>query len=461
MSQLLYINRGIYNTPSERKRMNKHKKNSVVAESLNAGLTIQYIDTSLLKMYERNAKLHTKKQIAKLVQSMKTFGVVTPILADKDYSVIAGHGRLEALKQLGYDKVPVIMLEHLTKTQVKAYRLADNRIAEEAEYDNSILKIELQELILSDEIVITDIGYDIAEIDEIVIEGYGDKEEKPDKADEMSNPSEIEARVNLGDIWQLGEHRLLCGDALKAESYLALLGNDKAKMVLADAPYNVSIKKHVCKTEHKEFAMASGEMTDKEFESFVNTFVANLVEFSANGSLHYLFIDWRGLQIFLNAGCKHYTDLKNICVWAKPQGGMGSLYRSAHEMVCVFKNGTAPHINNVELGKHGRYRTNVWNHKGVSVTNPKSLELLKLHPTVKPIGLLHEILLDASCAGDIVLDCFGGSGSTLLACERAKRQARLIEIDPHYCDTILYRWEKLTGSNAQLVKNMKGENDDK
>ena len=417
-------------------------------------LKIDYIDIALLKPYKRNAKIHTKKQIAKIIQSMKTFGVVTPILVNKDYEVIAGHGRLEALKELGYSKVPVIMLEHLSENQVKAYRLADNKIAQDATYDEELLKIELKELIISNEVVITDTGFDIADIDEIVIDGYGEPKDKSDKADEIDDVNKIEKKVKFGDLWKLGKHLLLCGDSLNIESYKELMGNEKATLVLTDAPYNVKIQGHVCgkgKTKHKEFAMASGEMSDSQFEAFVCNFMNNLIQFSKNGSLHYLFIDWRGLRIFLNSGEKLYTELKNICVWNKLNGGMGSLYRSQYEAICVYKNGTLPHINNVELGKNGRYRTNVWNHRGVSATNPKSLELLKLHPTVKPVGLLHEVLLDASAPNDIVLDCFGGSGSTLLACEQANRNARLIEIDPQYCNVTIYRWEKLTGKQAKLV----------
>jgi DNA modification methylase len=262
----------------------------------------------------------------------------------------------------------------------------------------------------------------------------------------------------------LGQHLLFCGDALKAASYASLLDLEKAKLVLSDAPYNVRINGHVGgkgQIKHQEFVMASGEMSDNEFENFVGTFMEHLTEFSTNGSLHYLFIDWRGLQIFLNSGSKHYSSLKNICVWNKLAGGMGSLYRSQWEAVCVFKNGTKPHINNVELGKNGRYRTNVWDHRGVSVTNPKSMELLKLHPTCKSIGLLHEILLDASAPRDIVLDVFGGSGSTLLACERANRRARLIEIDPHYCDVTLFRWESMTGQKAEFAGNIGDNNNDR
>lgn len=420
-------------------------------------LKIDYIDITLLKPYKRNAKIHSKKQIAKIIQSVKTFGVVTAILVNKNYEVIAGHGRLEALKELGYTKIPVIMLEHLSEAQVRAYRLADNKIAQDATYDEELLKIELQELIISNEVVITDTGFDIAEIDEIVIDGYGEPKDKSDKADEIEDVNKIEKKVNVGDLWKLGKHLLLCGDSLKVESYEKLMGNEKTTLVLTDAPYNVKIQGHVCgkgKTKHREFAMASGEMSDDEFENFVCNFMTNLIQFSKNGSLHYLFIDWRGLRIFLNSGAKFYSDLKNICIWNKILGRMGNLYRSQYEAICVFKNGTSPHINNVELGKNGRYRTNVWNHKGVGVTNPKSLELLKLHPTVKPVGLLHEILLDASAPNDIVLDCFGGSGSTLIACEQAKRNARLIEIDPQYCDVAIYRWEKLTGNKAEFIKNI-------
>jgi len=442
----------------------KQKIISNLNNSVNIELAIRYIDVSFLKEYKRNVKIHSEKQIAKLLQSMSTYGVVTPILVDKNYELIAGHGRLEALKQLGYQKIPIIMLEHLTEAQIKAYRLADNRIADEAEYNIDLLKIELQELVTCDDFVITDTGFDIAEIDNIIIDDYSEKKENTDEADEIDNLKNIEKRVHFGDIWKAGEHFVLCGDALKSESYEALLGEEKASLILVDPPYNVRITGHVCgkgKTKHKEFTMASGEMSDEEFENFVSTFIIQLVKFSYDGSLAYIFTDWRGLQIFLNIGKKLYNDLKNICIWNKLTGGMGSFYRSQYEAVCVFKKGTSSHINNVELGKNGRYRTNIWNHRGVSATNPKSLELLKFHPTVKPIGLLHEILLDASAPQNIVLDCFGGSGSTLLACERAKRKARLIEIDPHYCNIILHRWENITGKKAEYVRNIGDFNNDR
>lgn len=433
--------------------MVRKKKLTEQNATQNKELEIRYLEIEKLKRYKNNAKIHTKKQVGKLIASIKQFGMVTPIVVDKDYTIIAGHGRLEALKKLEYVKVPVIMLEHLSEVQVRAYRLADNRIAEEAEYDKELLKVELEEISIADEFTITDTGFDVAEVDSIILDDYCVKREKQDKADELKSFN-IKERVKAGDIWQLGLHLLLCGDATKEDHYRALMQDDTASAIITDPPYNVPILGHVCKTKHEEFKMASGEMSEAEFEEFTIKFMQNLQNFSKDGSLHYIFIDWRGLKTFLNAGSKIYSSLKNVCVWNKLVGGMGSMYRSQHEFVCIFKNGTEAHINNIELGKNGRYRTNVWNHKGVSATNPKSLELLKMHPTVKPVGLLHEILLDSTKGGDIVLDPFGGSGSTLLACQRAKRRARLIEISPHYCDLIIHRFEELFKKQPKLIKNI-------
>ena len=428
--------------------------------TVKTNLSIQYVEIEKLKRYELNVKIHTEKQIKKLVSSMKQFGVVTPILVDKEWTVIAGHGRLEAFEKLQIKNVPVVMLEHLTEAQVRAYRLADNRIAEDAIYDENLLRIELEEIIMNDEIEITDIGFDVSEIDSIIVDNYSGKKEKAEKADEL-NSLKIEQKVELGDIWQLGNHILICGDSTDNNIFQELMQDKKADLVITDPPYNVPIVGHVCKTKHEEFQMASGEMSPEEFANFSEKFMTNLVNFSKDGSLHYIFIDWRSINIFLNTGSKIYTDLKNICVWNKLVGGMGSFYRSQHEFVCIFKNGTNHHTNNVELGKNGRYRTNVWDCKGISATNPKSLHLLKMHPTVKPVGLLHEIILDASCSGEIVLDPFGGSGSTLIACELAKRKARIIELSPHYCDLIIHRYKEQFKKEAKFIRNILEEKEEK
>lgn len=433
--------------------MTKEKKQKEEKISQERLLKIEYLAASGLKQYERNIKIHSKKQVNKLIASIKQFGMVNPILIDNNNTIIAGHGRLQALEKLGYTKIPVIRIEHLSETEIKAYRLADNKIADDAIYDQELLKIELEDIMLDEEFVITNTGFEIAEIDSIILEDYTTTPKKSDKADEIETV-QIPKRVKSGDIWKLGSHILLCGDATNKLHYNKLMQKDKAGLIITDPPYNVPISGHVCKTKHDEFEMASGEMTNAEFEDFSKNFMQNLVLFSKNGSLHYIFIDWRGINTFLNSGSLFYSELKNICVWNKLIGGMGSMYRSQHEFICVFKNGGMPHINNIELCKHGRYRTNVWDHAGISATNPKSLNLLKMHPTVKPVGMLHEIILDASKSADVVLDPFGGSGSTLLACQRAKRKARIIEISPHYCDLILYRFENLFNQSPEFVKNI-------
>ena len=238
---------------------------------------------------------------------------------------------------------------------------------------------------------------------------------------------------------------------VKPESYDALMQGQKANIIFADPPYNVPIDGHVGnsgKTQHREFPMASGEMTADEFTQFLITVFERVVENSTDGSIHYQCMDWRHLKEILAAGKTAGYDLKNLCVWVKDNGGMGSLYRSRHELICVFKNGTAPHMNNVELGKHGRYRTNVWEYAGVNSFGNGRMDELKLHPTVKPVPMISDALKDTSKRGDIVLDSFGGSGSTLIAAERTGRKARLIEIDPIYCDVIIRRWQELTGEEA-------------
>ena len=260
--------------------------------------------------------------------------------------------------------------------------------------------------------------------------------------------------MQKGDLWKLGEHLLYCGNSLEEVSYKKLLKNEQAQVIFTDPPYNVKIKGNVTKQkQHEEFELASGEMKKDEFTDFLKTAMSLQVRYSIDGSIHYQCMDWRHVEEMLVAGRDIYSSLKNICVWDKSTGGMGSLYRSQHEFIFVFKNGTKPHINNVELGVHGRYRTNVWKYKGMHASNPQAKTLVKLHPTVKPVPMIMDALLDCSSPNGIVLDSFGGSGSTLIAAERTKRKARIIELEPKYCDVILYRWEHLTGKMAKLVES--------
>ncbi len=420
------------------------------------------LETTYKKLEElipnpRNARTHSQKQIKKIAKSIQQFGFTTSILIDKENTIIAGHGRFEAAKLLNLEEVPVTTLANLSKEQIKAYMLADNKLAEEAGWDKEILQLELQELMNLDyDFDITLTGFDIPEIDFIV---STDKHNKNDKADIMPEKEEIKAVVNSGDLWKLGEHYLYCGNALYDESYKILLGQAEAKMIFTDPPYNVKINGHVCgkgKIKHSEFLMASGEMESEEFAKFLDNTFANLKIFSTNGSIHFIFMDWRHIKEILDAGLKNYDSFINLCVWNKLQGGMGSLYRSQHELVFVFKNGTESHINNIELGKHGRFRTNVWEYRGISATNPHSLDDLKYHPTCKPISLIMDAIRDCSNIGDIILDPFVGSGTTLLAAERTSRKAYVMELDPHYCDVIIHRYQKLFNKKAVKVDFRKG-----
>lgn len=408
------------------------------------------IKISALRPYPKNARTHSPKQIRQIAKSIKSFGFTNPVLIDKDNCILAGHGRVEAAKLAGLTEVPAVVISHLTPAQKKAYILADNRLAELSGWDKNILKVELEELqsIEDGDFDLTLTGFDTPEIDVLLA--------PPDApAPENANFLEksIPARVKSGDLWQLGAHKLLCADSTQPAAFRRLLGEEKANLIVTDPPYNVKISGHVRSGEkYREFAMASGEMSQSEFSQFLKGVFTLLAEYSIPGSLHYAFMDWRHMGEILSAGMSAYTALKNVCVWNKLSGGMGSLYRSQHELVFVFKNGDVPHTNNIELGVHGRYRTNVWDYPGIFIKNKVNKANINLHPTVKPVGLLADILLDASPRKGLVLDPFGGSGSTLLAAERTGRQARIIEIDPHYCDVILFRYEQQTGKKALRVE---------
>lgn len=408
------------------------------------------IKISALRPYPKNARTHSPKQIRQIAKSIKSFGFTNPVLIDKDNCILAGHGRVEAAKLAGLTEVPAVVISHLTPAQKKAYILADNRLAELSGWDKSILKVELEELqrIEDGDFDLTLTGFETPEIDVLLA-----PTEVPTAENANFLEKSIPARVKSGDLWQLGAHKLLCADSTQPVSFRRLLGEEKPNLIVTDPPYNVKISGHVRSGEkYREFAMASGEMSQSEFSQFLKGVFTLLAEYSIPGSLHYAFMDWRHMGEILSAGMSAYTALKNVCVWNKLSGGMGSLYRSQHELVFVFKSGDAPHTNNIELGVHGRYRTNVWDYPGIFIKNKVNKANINLHPTVKPVGLLADILLDASPRKGIVLDPFGGSGSTLLAAERTGRQARIIEIDPHYCDVILYRYEQMGGKELKLLQ---------
>ncbi len=414
-------------------------------------LKITYRRVEDLSPYAGNARTHSDKQINQIAASMRTFGFTNPVLIDGAGSIVAGHGRVAAARKLGYGEVPVIALAHLSEAERRAYVIADNRLAELAGWDRDILAIELQALSdmeLDFDLEIT--GFETAEIDLLLDEDGGGNREP---ADDLLEPSPGPAITRPGDIWQLGRHKLICGDALEAATYKELMGDEHARAVFTDPPYNVRIDGHVCgsgKVKHREFAMATGEMDKADFTTFLRDSLAAMADVSLDGAIHFVCMDWRHMDELSAAGAEVYSELKNLVVWAKTNGGMGTFYRSQHELIFVYKVGTAKHLNTFGLGETGRYRTNVWAYAGVNSFGGNQ-EDLALHPTVKPVALVADAIRDVTHRGDIVLDGFGGSGTTLIAAERTGRVARLIELDPLYCDVICRRFEAQTGQPARLV----------
>lgn len=421
------------------------------------GLDLVYTPIATLKKRNINPRTHTEKQIRQIARSIEEFGFTNPILIDDDDTVIAGNGRLEAAHILNMEAVPTIQLSELTPEQVKAYIIADNKLAENAGWDEELLAIELGELSNLDlDFDITITGFEMPEID-LLIQNQNKLEEFDEEAMLADNPRE-EIVTKQNDLWLLGKHKLLCADATKPDSYHLLLDSEHAGMIFIDPPYNVPIDGHVSglgAKKHREFVMASGEMGKEVFTEFLAITFKHLARHSSDGSIHFVCMDWRHLEETFVAGNQAYDELKNMCVWVKNNAGMGSLYRSQHECVLVFKSGTKPHINNVELGRHGRYRTNIWEYQGVSGFSKNRDAALEMHPTVKPVGLVADAILDCSHRRDIVLDTFGGSGTTLIAAERTGRIARLMELDPAYCDVIIRRWQKVTGNEAHHAKSGK------
>jgi DNA modification methylase len=415
-------------------------------------VAVVYRSISELTPDGRNARRHTPKQVRQIACSIEAFGFNVPILVNAQFQVIAGHGRLLAARELGWREVPTIILDHLSDAQARAFMIADNRLTEISTWDEELLGKELKqlsELNLDFSLELT--GFETGKI-ELLIEGLNVRDAEPaeDAASVVSGP-----RVcRKGDLWLLGKHRVLCGSALDQDCYRTLMAGAKAEIVFTDPPYNVPIDGNVSglgKTRHREFEMASGEMDEVEFRDFLERACELLARNSQQGSLHYLCMDWRHMEALLAAGNRVYDELKSLCVWVKTNAGMGSLYRSQHELVFVFKYGRSKHQNHVMLGQHGRNRTNVWEYPGANSfgRNGALGNLAAMHPTVKPLAMISDALKDASSRGDRVLDPFLGSGTTLLAAERTGRVCSGMEIDPAYVDTTIRRWQALTGETAR------------
>ncbi|MFN2098756.1 site-specific DNA-methyltransferase [Altererythrobacter sp. MF3-039] len=421
------------------------------ASAADRRLAVIYRDLASLTPDPRNARTHPRRQIEQIVQSIRAFGFTNPILADPDGVIIAGHGRLRAAKEMGLSQVPVIELTGLSEPEKKALRLADNKIALNAGWDLEILKLELADLSLPEiDLDLSLTGFSPGEIDVVL-------EDAPDPDDEVIPAVPENPRVRQGDIWQLGEHRIACGDGRDRE-FLAKLVGDEAKIDCAflDPPYNVKINGHAnAKGRHREFAMASGEMSTPEFPTFLADTLGSCASVSRDGAVHFVCMDWRHMDDVTASVEGLYSDLLNICVWNKSNAGMGSLYRSKHEMVFVYRVGETAHTNNVELGKHGRNRTNLWDYPSVNSMKGSRREDLALHPTVKPVAMVADAICDVTRQGELVLDIFLGSGTSLIAAERVGRRFRGLDIDPAYVDLAMTRWSEITGKEPELIHREK------
>ena len=409
-------------------------------------LSVVYRPVADIKPDPRNARTHPKRQIEQLCASIRSFGFTNPVLVDDAGILIAGHGRLRAAGELGLATVPVIELLDLTEAQKKALRLADNKIALNAGWDLEILKLELAEIATLDvDFDLSLTGFASGEID-VVLKAANDPE------DEVIPAVPVEPNTKAGDIWILGDHRIGCGDGRDVEFLKRIVGEGaKIDAAFMDPPYNVKINGHAnAKGRHREFAMASGEMSDDQFRAFLSETLGAAAAVSRDGAVHYICMDWRHLDDVSAVGRTLYDDLLNICVWNKSNAGMGSLYRSKHEMVFVYRVGRGPHANMVELGKHGRNRTNVWDYPSVNSMAGSRREDLALHPTVKPVAMVADAYQDVTRRGDLVFDMFLGSGTSLIAAERTGRRFRGCDIDPAYVDVAVERWAQLTGRTPLL-----------
>jgi DNA modification methylase len=418
-------------------------------------LKLLYRRIDELKPDPANPRRHSKKQIRQIARSIQTFGFIVPILTDRFGNIIAGHGRLLAAVELGMTEVPTLCLDHLSPGQARAFMIADNRLTEISVWDDRLLAQQLKHLsLIGLDFDIEVIGFEVGEIDLRIASLEDPPEHDDDPADVIPELPAGPPLSRIGDVWLLDDHRVLCGDALDPEAFRTLLGEQRAAMVFIDPPYNVPIDGHASglgATHHRPFPMASGEMDSTQFTAFLGEAFRNLTAFGVDGALHFICMDWRHIAELMAAGRAVYGELKNLCVWVKDNAGMGSLYRSQHELVFVFKHGRNGHRNNVQLGRFGRNRANVWHYPGANSFAHRGEEgnLLALHPTVKPVRLVADAILDCSARRDIVLDAFLGSGTTLIAAERTGRRCYGLELDPAYADTIVRRWQNLTAGSAR------------
>jgi DNA modification methylase len=424
-----------------------------VRNDLAPQLKLVSVPLTALKGAQRSVRKKDGAQIARVRQSIQTLGFCAPILINSDNEILDGHIRAAAAQQAGLSEIACLVVDHLSVEEQRVLRIALNRLGEKGTWDLDGLQSEFYELIALDA-PIEIAGFTLPEIDQILLDDGSD----PIEQGELEPKGGDVAICQPGDVWALGEHIIACGDARDPALYEVLFRpGEMARLVLTDPPYNVPIAGHVTGGDHREFAMASGEMSAEAFSEFNAQWMTLAADVLDDGGLLAAWIDWRSVAVIIAEGAALGLALLNIVVWTKTNAGMGSLWRSQHELLPIFKKGSAPHLNNVALGKHGRWRSNVWSYPGASSMGSDARQGLKLHPTVKNVAMLEDALLDVTHRGDLVLDVFLGSGSTLIAAEKSGRVCRAIEIDPLYVDVAVGRWIGLTGLEPVLLSRGGGD----
>lgn len=404
-----------------------------------------------IKPNRHNRRTHSKRQIAQIEQSIRAFGFTSPVLVDENFVLLAGHGRLQAAQAADLSEVRAVIISGLSEAQKRALQLADNKIAENAGWDRAGLAVEIPELaevLLAEGLDISITGFEPVEIERLAIDFEDDANEPDDDNDTLRFGGPPVSCP--GDLWQLGSHRLMCGDARCEEHVHALMGDARADAAFLDPPYNLRISNLVGRgrTRHREFVAASGEMLPEEFRSFLRESLRAAAKFSRDGAVHYVCMDWRHIEQLIGVGREVYSPLLNLAVWVKSNAGQGTFYRSQHELIAVFRVGSSQHLNNIQLGRHGRNRSNVWTYAGVNSFRAGRMDELRAHPTAKPVALVADALKDCTRRNDIVLDTFVGSGTTIMAAERVGRKAYALELDPAYVDITIRRWQNLTRRDA-------------
>lgn len=417
-----------------------------MAETKTATLAIEQI-----KANPRNARKHSKKQIQQIANSIVRFGFINPVIVDENLNALAGHGRLAAARLLGLKSIPVIIVSGLSEAERRFYALTDNKLTDNSSFDRSLLAAEFCELgsLLESEGLDFELtGFAEAERDNILVD-LVDPEHEP--ADLIPAPERV-AVTRASECWILGDHRIACGDARIADAVETLMGAERAAMAFLDPPFNRKSSAIGGRgaTKHPDFLVGSGELSSDEFASFLTEAHTNVANVCVPGALVYSCMDWRGMREMLAAGSA-FSELKNLIVWHKTNPGQGSLYRSHHELIFLFKVGGGPHRNNIELGVHGRNRSTIWTYSGVNTFRAGRMDDLRCHPTVKPVALVADAMRDCTRRGDIVLDVFLGSGTTVLAAEKVGRRGYGLEIDPYYADVAIRRWQSFTKRDAVLA----------